>query len=185
MMRFFAALPAHARTVALLLLSVLALLLVLMVANLGSWYWEQQQRVADMQPRIARLLGYRDSEAALREASAAAGAELQGLVFVDVDSATAGAVVQQQVRRLMEGAGLEVLGSQVVGSTAREALEEIRVNVTASGQMEALDLFLVELASARPQLFVDSLEINPVNVRRGEQLQAVNVGLSLKVLRAL
>lgn len=185
MKQAFLALPAHARTVALILLSLFALLVATVVLRLGGWYWEQHQRVMDMEPRIARLLGYRDSEAALREASDLAEAQLQGLVFVDVDTATVGATVQQQVRRLLQDAGMEALASQVVGSSAQQALEEIRVNVTGSGPIEALDQLLSDVANARPVLFIDALEITPVSGRRDEVQQSVNVSLTLKAVRAL
>ena len=177
-------LPVHARVVALALLAALVLLLLLAVAWLGTWYWQEHQEVVSMEPRVARLLGYRDSEAELRAASEAARASLEGLVIAQ-DAAAAGAAVQQQVRRILEDAGLGLVGSQVVESVKHEALEEIRVKVSVSGSMEAFDQALVELARARPLLLIDSLRINPVNVRRGEALQLVNVELSFKAVRIL
>lgn len=179
------ALPAHARTVALLLLSLLALVLAVVLLRLGTWYWEQHQRVVDMEPRIARLYGYRDSESALRQASSLAGEQLQGLVFGDVDSATVGATVQQQVRRLLQDAGMEPLSSEVAGSSAQEALEEIRVNVTGSGPIEAFDQLLADIANARPVLFIDALEITPLRGRRDDVQQSVHVSLTLKAVRVL
>jgi len=182
MMQVLRSLPAHARVVAVSALAVIVLLMSVALGRLGGWFWQQQLAVSDMQPRVARLLGYRDSEDLLRQASEAAQVELDGLVFSG-DAASVGAAVQQQVRRVLEGTGLDVLGSQVVDSIVHESLEEMRVNITASGSMEALDLALSELASARPLLLVDALEIVPQNLRQNDPRQAVNVSLAIKAVR--
>lgn len=181
-MQVLSRLPSHARVVALSALAIIVLVMGVLLARLGGWFWQQHLAVIDMEPRVARLLGYRDSEEQLRRASDAARAELDGLVFPG-EAAVVGATVQQQVRRVLEGSGFDVLGSQVVDSIVHESLEEVRVNMTATGSMEALDLALSELASARPLLLVDSLEITSANVRPNDQRQVVNVTLTIKAVR--
>lgn len=177
-------LPTHARVVAIAIVSLVALLLLLVLGRLGVWYWQEHQEVVGMEPQVARLLGYRESEAEIRSASEAARASLAGLVYTQ-DATSVGATVQQQVRRILEEAGLSVLNREVVEGTVHEALEEVLVRVTANGSLEALDQALIELSRARPLLLLDAVKINPVNVRRGEPLQLVNIELAFKAARVL
>lgn len=182
MIQVLSRLPSHARVVAISAVAIILLLVGVILARLGGWFWQQHLALVDMEPRVARLLGYRDSEDQLRQASEAARAELDGQVFSG-ESATVGAAIQQQVRRVLEASGFEVLGSQVVDSVVHESLEEVRVNMTTTGSMEALDLALSELASARPLLLVDALEITSANVRANDVRQVVNVTLTIKGVR--
>jgi general secretion pathway protein M len=182
----FAQLPSHARTVAALVLAVLLLLGMLVVVELGTWFWQSHQRIGELEPRVARLLGYEQSTEQLRASEELVNRQLDGLVFPSAsDAGSVGASVQQDVRRVLEGAGMSVLGSQVLGNDKLASLEVIRVKVTATGSMEALDQSLLDLGNSRPLSIVQSLEIAPLNVRRGEAAQEINVDFSLRVVRLL
>lgn len=174
------ALPTHARLVAGVLLAVLLVLLMLATGKMLSWHAEGSQRLEHAEPRIGRLLGFADSVEALRESSEHIGQRLQALAYpATTDLASTGANAQQQVRRLAEAAGLEVTGSQVLGPTAHEGFQEIRIDVTASGTMEDLEQVLLGLREARPLILVRSVEVTPALNRR--QPTAQNVALSLRV----
>lgn len=185
-MSILAKLPPHARTVAALGLAAVVFVFVTTVLQFGSWFWEGHKRISDLEPRVARLLGYRENEEQLRASVELVNAQLEGMVFAsEVDAGAAGAAIQQDARRVLEGAGMSVQGSQVIGNTVYETLEEIRVNISASGNMEALDQSLFDLGNARPLFMMHSLEITPVNVRRGDVTQEVNVNISLRAVRLL
>lgn len=183
----FAQLPSHARMVAALVLAALLLLGMLVVVELGTWFWQSHQRIGELEPRIARLLGYEQSTEQLRASEELVKRQLEGLVFPsESDAGSVGASVQQDVRRVLEGAGMSVLGSQALGNDKLENLEVIRVKVTATGSMEALDQSLLDLGSNRPLSIVQSLEITPLNAaRRGEAKQEINVEFFLRVVRLL
>ena len=178
------ALPAHARFVAGVLLAFLVVLLLLAAGRMLSWYADGSQRLQYAEPRIARLLGFADSVETLRESSEHIGQRLEALAFpATMDLASTGANAQQQVRRLAEAAGLAVTGSQVLGPTAHEGFQEIRIDVTASGTMEDVEQVLLGLREARPLILVRSVEVTPALNRRQPTAQNVAVSLRVSVLK--
>jgi len=182
-----AKLPAHARTVAALLLTALVLIFVVSILELGGWFWQSHQRIGELEPRIARLLGYEQSTEQLRASEEQVQRQFEGLVFpAESDSGSVGAAVQQDVQRVLEGAGMSVINREVVGRAVQDTLEVIRVRISATGNMEALDQGLVDLGNSRPLLVIESLEITPLNnARRGDVRQEVSATLSLRVVKLL
>jgi len=179
-----AALPAQARLVAGGLLAVLLVLLLLVTGRMLSWYAEGSQRLQHAEPRIARLLGFADSVDTLRESGTHIGQRLEALTYpATTDMASTGANAQQQVRRIAEAAGLGVTGSQVLGPTAHEGFQEIRIDLTASGTMESLEQVLLGLREARPLILVRSIEMNPVLDRRQQTAQNLSLSLRVSVLK--
>jgi len=127
--------------------------------------YHQQSR--DLIPRIARLAGLAESESILQLASEQVHAEVTQLVYAqDID---AGAALQQQVRRVVERAGLTVSGSQILNPRIENLYSRIPLEVNATGSLEALEAALVELRDLKPIILVDSLQMQPVRarVRRG------------------
>lgn len=178
-------LPSHARAVAALVLAALVLFCVLVVVELGTWFWQSHQRIGELEPRIARLLGYEQSTEQLRASEEQVKRQFEGLVFpAESDSGSVGAAVQQDVQRVLEGAGMSVINREVVDRAVQDTLEVIRVRISATGSMEALDQVLVDLGNSRPLLIIQSLEITPLNVR-GNARQEVNAILSLRVVKLL
>ncbi|MFA5496326.1 MAG: type II secretion system protein GspM [Porticoccaceae bacterium] len=179
-------LPRHAQVVAAGCAGAIALVVLVILSSLWSWHSDNSQRLEDIEPRIARLLGYIHSFDQLDVAAAHTHAQLASLTYpAGSDSAATGANVQQQLRHQLEAAGLSVTGSQVLAAQARQGFEEIRVNLTASGSMEALDQALLALQQMRPLVLVNSLELSPARARRNDPEQNVMLQLGVSVVRLL
>lgn len=184
MKQYLLDLPIHARAVAIALLTLIACVVIYIMLALGSWFLENQQRIYDLVPRIARLQGYTLSEDQLRESAREVESQLETMTYpAGEDAATTGAAVQQQLRRYLELAGLSVSGSQLLDPRSHEGFEEIRLEVTASGPMSALDAALRDLHLARPALLVGSLTLSPMRNRRGDESQNILVSLSVSAVR--
>lgn len=187
MIDYFRQLPAHARAVALALLAVLALILLYVLVALAGWFIDSNRQLQQLEPRIARLQGYTLSEDTLRASAQAVQDNLSDLAYPAADdTATTGAAVQQQLRRHLETAGFSVSGSQLLAAQAHEGgFEELRVDLSGVGSMEALDQVLLELQNARPLLLLRGLSMSPVRTRRGDGTQTLNVEFSVSAVRLL
>lgn len=126
------------------------------------------REIESIEPRTARLLGILESAGKLEAASAAAQARLRDLAFPSGrDSATVAASLQQNVRELMNDAGISVTGSQILATRSADGYDRLTLDITGEGNIEALDNTLAELELMRPLVFVESLKIKPVRMRRG------------------
>lgn len=177
------ALPWHARVVAVALLALLLIVLLLAFSGMISRYSDASQRLSSAEPRIARLLGYAGSVEALRESSEHISQRLAAATYpADADPASVSANAQQQVRRLIEAAGLRVSGSQVLGPAPGEGFQEVRIDLTANGSMADLDALLLALPEARPIILVRSIEVSPTPNRRNLAEQSLALSLRVSVL---
>ncbi|MEZ5501597.1 MAG: type II secretion system protein GspM [Halioglobus sp.] len=152
----------------------LAILLVLVFYwVLHFWLLRQDfvNEIESVEPKTARLLGIMDSVEQLNIASGLASSRLQELAYgADRDSATVAAAMQQNIRELMTGAGLSISGSQILPQRKSEAFDRLSLDITAEGNIEALDAALTSLESMRPLVFIESLKISPQRDRsRGRQ----------------
>lgn len=147
------------------------------------------ERVADLRPRIARLQGLIDNEAALRAAAGEVEERVAALGYAPVQDATAvAASLQAEVRQLLADAGLSVSNSQVLPTRNEESFDLVGLKVTATGSLAALDAGLAALDSFRPMLLVESLDVFPsrARVRRGErEPQQLTAVIELVALRRL
>jgi general secretion pathway protein M len=184
MIAYFRQLPIHARTVALFLSGLVLVLALSWLKYTVGWFLEQNERISELEPRIARLQGLKLNEEALRQSAAAVQEGLSYLVS-PAESDAAGVALQQETRRILEAAGLSVTGNQVVADIAGDSLRQLSINITATGGMDALDQALVELKNARPLLMIDSLNLSPLAMRRGEVDQNLNLALSISSVRLL
>jgi len=154
------------------LVLLLALYLVLQL-----WFLRQgfADEIETIEPRTARLLGMVESVDQLNLASGAAGNTLAELVYpADQDSATTAAALQQNVRELMTAAGLSVSGSQILPQRKSESFDRLSLDITAEGNIDALDEALSSLESMRPLVFVESVKLQPQRMstrRRGRFAQ--------------
>lgn len=180
--QWYGGLPVHARLVSTALFAAIAALLLIVALRGLGWYLDGSERLADSEPRYARLQGYIHSVDALRDSSAAIDQALDGLTYsADRDVAATGAAAQQQLRRLLESAGMAVSGSQVLSPEEHEGFQEIRMDLEASGSMAALEQALIALREARPLVFVQSLQVTPVRTRSRNAPDEQNIALSLNV----
>jgi general secretion pathway protein M len=141
------------------LVFLLALYLVLQL-----WFLRQDfaDEIEAIQPRTARLLGMLESVDQLDLASGTARSMLRELVYaVDQDSAKAASSLQQNVRELLTSAGLSVSGSQILPQRKSDKFDRLSLNITAEGNINALDEALSSLELMRPLVFVESLKVQP------------------------
>lgn len=151
--------------------------------------FEAQGRIDDLEPRIARLQGLIDNEAALRESAGQVGARLAELGYAASEDANAvAATLQADVRQLFAEAGLGVSNSQVMPTRNEEDFDLIAIKLTANGGIAALDAALIGISAFRPMLLVESLDVFPARSqrKRGEpEVQEVTAVIQLLALRLL
>lgn len=163
------------------------LLLLVLYWVLHFWVLRQGfvEDIATIEPRTARMLGIMQSATQLEEASTAASNSLQELAYAaERDSAATAAAMQQEIRELMTGAGLSISGSQILPARKFEGFDRMQLDITAEGNIEALDAALSGLEALRPLVFVEALKVNPVRTStraRGRQPEVVVVGDPRKV----
>lgn len=160
------------------------------------WFWvalffwghyrSLHQQSQELIPRIARLAGLAESEAVLQAAGEQADSQLQLLVYGDAGDANA--MMQQQVRQVLEQAGLTVAGSQILTPKIESLFTRLQLDISATGSIEALEVALRDLHDLRPLVMVDSLQAQPARtrVRGGGALpfeQVLTLRLRLSSLR--
>lgn len=167
-------------------LAVIAVVWFLIALNLFGKYRAYHQESKDLVPRIARLTGLIESEAKLREANEQISTQIAGLAFPGTsDPAATGASMQQLIRSSFEKAGLVVAGSQILPPRIDPLFTRIQLELTANGSLESLETALLELRELRPLVLVDSLNIQPARVRRGDPAQMISLRIRLTSLRVL
>lgn len=132
------------------------------------WFMRQSfvDEIATIEPKTSRLIGIMESADKLAVASDTAVGRLQELAYpADRDAAATAAAMQQDIRELMTGAGLSISGSQILPQLKSVEFDRLRLDITAEGNIEALDDALSNLESMRPLVFVESLKITPVRSR--------------------
>jgi Type II secretion system (T2SS), protein M subtype b len=148
--------------------SVGLLLILVLYWLLQFWFMRQEfaEEIAMIEPKTSRLLGIMQSAEALAAASDTAQGRLRELTYPsDLDAAATAAAMQQNIRELMMGAGMSISGSQILPQLQSSDFDRLRLDITAEGNIEALDGALASLESLRPLVFVDSLKVTPIRSR--------------------
>ena len=66
----------------------------------------------------------------------------------------------------MAGAGLSVSGSQILPTRKADGFDRLSLDISAQGNVDALDEALLSLELMRPLVLVESLSVKPVRERR-------------------
>lgn len=157
----FMALPPPARFLAGSLFGGTVLLIISVVVWLVSGWVGSSQQVDALEPRVAQILGFLESEQKLDSALSQREALLLTMVFPDSGtSGRGGAVLQQRVRNLSAEAGLTVIGSEVLEPELLDDVIKLRLATKVAGPPEALLEFFRRINEARPFLFVDAVTVN-------------------------
>jgi len=154
-------------------LGIIALLVLYWVLH----FWLLRQGFAGeieaIQPRTARLLGIMASFDQLEVASTEAGGVLREFAYpANRDSATTAAAMQQDIRELMTGAGLSISGSQILPVRRADGFDRLGLDITAEGNIDALDEAFSSLGVMRPLVFVESVTVKPLRIRSLRQREA-------------
>ena len=174
-----------------LLLAGTALVVLLPLALLGGYTGQKhqwaEQRLAELEPRHARLMGLEaqkaDINAALLQASAL---RAQYVYPAGQDAAQTGNAAQQRVRDIFNGAGLQIISSQVLPAKLEKGFDRIPMLVRAEGDMLALQSTLAVLNSQSPILLIDDLDIQlqgNLSNADGKAAPRLGASFSFSVLR--
>lgn len=148
--------------------SVGLLLILVLYWLLQFWFMRQEfaEEIAMIEPKTSRLLGILQSAETLAVASDTAQSRLRELSYPpDMDAAATAATMQQNIRELMMGAGMTISGSQILPQLKSSDFDRLRLDITAEGNIEALDAALASLESLRPLVFVESFKVTPIRSR--------------------
>ena len=151
-------------------------LVALLVLGVIIHFWSMRQQFADeiegIQPRTARLSGMLEHADELEAATAVARNVVRDVAYPPGrDSATVAATMQQDVRGVMAAAGMSVTGSQVLTTRRAEGYDQLSLDVTAEGNINALDEAMAELEMMRPLIFVESARFKPERRRSRRSAQ--------------
>ncbi len=144
------------------------LLVVFLYCVLAFWFMRQEfaDEIAVLEPKTSRLLGITESADALAVAADTASGKLQELTYpTDRDAAATAAAMQQDIRELLTGVGLSISGSQILPQLQSPEFDRLRLDITAEGNIEALEGALASLEAMRPLVFVESLKLTPERSR--------------------
>lgn len=163
-------------------LALAALVVVAGAWRLWSSYRGTQDVRAGVEARHARLEGLLQASEALQRASEDADFRLGRFAYpASLDKARVEADFQQRVRKAFEGAGMTVRGSQVTKGKTNKGFEEMVVNVTAQGPIEALQAALIALQRERPRMFVETATVSPDRTRRPGVPQGAPLSVQITV----
>ena len=154
----------HLKTRHNLLRAGTVLVLLLPLALLGTYIAQKHQwaeeRLAELEPRHARLLGLQAQKADIDTALLQANALRAQYVYpADQDAAQTGNAAQQRVRDIFSSAGLQILSSQALPAKLEKGFDRIPLLVRAEGSMLAIQSALAVLNSQSPLIVMDDLDI--------------------------
>ena len=177
---------ARAWGVASITLGSVMLVLILVLGALWQAYHDYSGQIESLEPRIARLIGITQSHGQLLDANLQINTQLEELMYPATQDTTAtGTTLQQVVRNVVQTAGMEVAGSQILPSRAEGSLEFVSLNLTLNGDLPSLEALLFGLPSVRPLVFVDSMVVQPARTRGVGAAQDVMVQMTITSVRAL
>lgn len=125
----------------------------------GKHLWAQE-RLEELTPRHARLLGLEAQRADIAAVLAQAeSARSQYTYPASQDVNQAGNAAQQRIRDIFSSAGLQVISSQVLPPKEEKNLDRIPVTVRTEGEMLALQSALAVLSSQMPVIVINELDV--------------------------
>lgn len=166
-------------------LSVLVPLLLTLIYILVLWgqYRGHQQQIDYLMPRIERLQGLAEHETELGQARLRAHQRIDELLYRHTDSDALGTELQQQIRRALDDAGMSISGSRILPVEQVDGIDQLRLEINARGNIEALQQALLTLQAMRPLLQIDTLRLQSVQTRLARVEQQLNVRMELLALK--
>ena len=181
--RHRAAVPRE-RILLLVTLSVLVLAVLAAVGYGAQKYLQAQARIAELTPRYQRLEGSWLAREDMQTAQQAASQLLDAYAYpASMDTGTLGTDIQQKIRNLFAGAGVDLASSQVMPEREDGNLLLVPVTVRASGSIDGIRNVLAQLAAQTPYIRLESL-----NLQQGRKLNlhtpvTINMQATLVVWR--
>lgn len=167
----------------------ITLVLLMLPIVLGGWYVTQkhrwaQDRLTELEPRHARLLGMEAKGEELKKTATQARELLTHHVYpASQDVSQAGNDAQQRIRNIFTAAGLDIVSSQVLAPKTEKSFDRILLSVRGEGQLLALQSALVGLSSQSPTILIEGFSVQTVGVARANVPQRLGAQFNFSVLR--
>ncbi len=160
---------------------------VVLIGGLGAYVVSKhawaQDKLAQLEPRYARLLGLEASAASLDATLAQRKTLLARHAYLSSqDVARAGSDGLQRAREVFAKAGLDVSSTQVLPAKPIEGFDRIPMVLRLEGELPALQSALVVLPAQTPTLFIEGFNVQTVGVPKAEA-QRLSMQVNLFVLR--
>lgn len=177
------------RVVCLQALTVLALLLPLVGG--GFYVWQQHQllqtRLADLEPRYARLAGLLQRSADLKALGAQTSAQLAALTYpASADVTQAGNDAQERIRTLFAESKLDIVSIQVLPQAKEKddtPFDHIQINLRVEGELVGIQNALSILAGQTPMVWVDNVTLQTIGAVRPASVQRLSGQFNFSVFR--
>jgi general secretion pathway protein M len=141
-------------------------------------------RLAEIEPRHARLLGLRDAGSQLEQSLKEARAAVSRLGYPAArDAAQVGNDLQQLARRALQTAGMTIASSQVLAPRSDAGVDRVSVSVQAEGALSGLQVALAALQAETPAVLVDGLILQPTGRSAEDGTPIVSCRVTVTVLR--
>lgn len=175
------------RILALQALIVLAVLLPL--AGAGLWLWNKHQwatdRLAQLEPRYARMAGLIEGKDKLQQAEAATRTLLAQHAYpASQDAVQAGNDAQQRIRALFADSKLDVGSIQVLPAKELQQFDRIGISLRIEGDIVGLQNALALLETQRPTVWVDTVAIQTIGPVKPQSPVRLGAQLTFSVLRS-
>ncbi len=174
------------RETATVLIMLALLALPLMTAGIYVYQKHQwaENRLNELEPRYARLLGLEASSESLAQAQAQGQSLIAQYIYPqEQDANQTGNTVQQRIRSILVAAGLDIASSQVLPAKEEKGFERIPLSIRAEGEMVALQAALTGLVAEKPAILIDTLLVQGYGAPNKNGVQRLSVQLNLIVLR--
>jgi general secretion pathway protein M len=142
---------------ALLLLA----LLILAVAKVVAVHRSATSRLADIEPRFARVAGLLQNNARLSSADKTIKASVDRFLYpAEGDASQIGNQALQRVRDIATAKGLRVSSSQAAAPREDQGFDRIGLSLRVEGDWEQIQALLTELARQQPAIYSQTVQIN-------------------------
>ncbi len=169
------------------ILIVVAVLLPLAAGGLYVYGVHQraQSRLADIEPRYARLAGLLERQADIKALTQDAKQQIARHSYPATQDVTQAANdAQQRIRTLFSDSKLDIISIQVLPSKEDGKFDRIPIDLRVEGDLTGLQNALSLLSSQTPVVVIENLAIQTIGAVRPASVQRLGGQLNFFVLRA-
>lgn len=141
-------------------------------------------KIADTEPRFARLQGLASAQPQLDEALNTAQRQLDLYAYrASQDASQAGNDAQQRLRNIFSQARLDVVSSQVLPPKSEKTFDRVPLSLRLEGDLIGLQSALSVLPSQNPVLLIDSVNVQTLGAVLPDRPQRLAIQINVSVLR--
>ena len=149
-----------------------------------SKYQQAATRLAEIEPRHARLAGLLQNKELLAQSQQALGANLTQFVHsAEQDPSQTANTALKRVRELAAARGLRVTSSQAAAPRDEQGFDRIGLNLRVEGDWPELVALLGDLAAQRPAIYTATQQFGVARTNARNEAQVVFGQLDLYVLK--